>query len=872
MQKQKKINWYEEIKKAGALFIKGVMAALRVFINVLVTFLLVCVLTGIIVVCVFTIYIKNYVKTEVDISQYTLDLNSSTTTRIYRYEFTDRANRVGEAIELEDERLYGPKNSIYVEYDSIPVDLQNAFIAVEDKRFRTHDGVDWLRTIKAGANFFLGFDDSGYGGSTITQQLVKNVSGDDSYKIQRKIQEILWALDLEKKKEKEEILELYLNIINLGSGCYGVQAAAYKYFDKDVSELTLIECAAIASITKNPSRYNPITHPEENLKRRNTVLDLMLEQGLINKREYDEAYDKELILNVTDDTHDININSWYTDMAIEDIIDDYAEQYKVSREIAAIKVYNSGWKIYLLVDERIQTILEETYLDDSNFPENKSGVPAQSSAIVIDPETGDILGVVGARGEKTANRIQSYATTTKRSPGSSIKPLAVYAPAIENGLVTYASVVDDTPYSYTNNTAWPKNFDYYYRGLTNIKYAVENSLNTVSLKVLEKVGLERSFRFCKETLQLENLIESQTLSSGQTLTDKGYAALALGQLNYGLTVREMTAAYSIFANYGVYNESHSYLKVEDSLGSVILQNDYEGTIALSESTASIMTKLMQNVVAHSGYIKLDSKIELAAKTGSAGDNYDRWFIGYSPYYICGVWYGYEYPKAIPGDNPSGIVWNTMMTEIHQPIFDAVDAGSEVLKTFTVSDDVVKCTYCKYSGKLITDACLDDPRGDCAETGYFLRGTQPTTECDRHVWVWFDSVTGGVACDACPVENLVQKSLVLVDRALPMEIYISDAQYTCIKVDGGVHPYLNSRYSYYQGASGNGRYFGMYSGSSLPYNHACTEHATAESWILDDEHLPATMVDVTVPQTQLAWLPDGSFDIFRNMRKKIDAAL
>lgn len=858
---QKDINWHNEIKKAGKIFLRGVGVFFRGFINVLVTFLLICALTGIIVACAFTIYIKNYVQTEVDISQYKLDFNASTTTRVYRYNFTDRSNRVGEAVELENERLYGPKNSIFIEYDKIPMNLQDAFIAVEDKRFRTHDGVDWLRTIKAGANFFLGFDSSSYGGSTLTQQLIKNVSGDDSYKIQRKIQEILWALDLEKKMEKEEILELYLNIINLGSGCYGVQAAANKYFDKDVSELTLIECAAIASITKNPARYNPITHPEENRERRNTVLDLMLEQGLINKREYDEAYDKELVLNVHDDTREINVNSWYTDMAIEDIISDYAEQYKVSREMAALKVYNSGWQIYLLVDERIQSILEKTYLDDSNFPENKSGIPAQSSAIVIDPDTGDILGVVGARGEKTGNRIQSYATYTKRSPGSSIKPLAVYAPAIERGLITYASVFDDTPFTFTNDTAWPKNFDYYYRGLTNVKYSVENSLNTVSLKVLELVGLDNSFRFCRDTLGLENLIESKTLESGRTLTDKGYAALALGQLNYGLTVREMTAAYSIFANHGVYNESHSYLKVLDSVGNMILQNDYKGTIALSEATSSIMTKLLQNVVAHSGYIKLDSKIELAAKTGSAGDNYDRWFVGYSPYYICGVWYGYEYPKAIPGDNPSGIVWNTMMTEIHQPIFDAAENGTETLKTFTVSDDVIKCTYCKYSGKLMTDACRNDPRGNCAETGYFLRGTQPTTECDRHVWVLFDSVTGGVACDKCPVENLEQRALVLVNRSFPMEVYVSDTQYTCVKSSEGIRPYSNKYYPYYQYLSGNGRYYGMHSGSGLPYNHACTEHADSEAWIIDENHHPGSGIipeDTEIPEiiTEVAWLPGG----------------
>ncbi len=852
---QKKINWLAEIKKAGKIFIHGVGIFFRGFLSVLTTFLLICALTGIIVVCAFTIYIKNYVNTEVDMSKFTLDFNSSTTTRVYRYEFTDRSNRVGTAVELENERLYGPKNSIFIEYDRIPADLQNAFIAVEDKRFRTHDGVDWLRTIKAGANFFLGTDDSNFGGSTLTQQLIKNVTGEDSYKIQRKIQEIVWALDLEQKMEKEEILELYLNIINLGSGCYGVQAAANKYFNKDVSELTLIECAAIASITKNPYRFNPITHPEDNLERRNTVLDLMLEQGLINKREYDEAYDKELVLNVTDDTREINLNSWYTDMAIEDIISDYAEQYGVSERIAALQVYNSGWKIYLLEDARIQKILEDTYLNDANFPANKSGLPAQSSAIVIDPDTGDILAVVGARGEKSGNRVQNYATTTKRAPGSSIKPLAVYAPAMDNGLITYASVFDDTPFSFTNYSAWPNNFDHVYRGITNIKYSIENSLNTVSLKVLELLGLDRSFRFCHDTLQIDSLIESKTLESGRKLTDKGYAALALGQLNYGLTVREITAAYSIFVNHGVYNEPHSYLKVEDNTGNVILQNEYKGTVAISEATASIMTKLLQNVVAHSGYIHLDSQIELAAKTGSAGDNYDRWFVGYSPYYICGVWYGYDYPKSVPGDNPSGKVWDTMMTEIHQPIFDAVKAGTTQLKTFQLSDDVVECTYCKYSGKLLTEACYADPQGNCAETGYFLRGTEPTTPCDRHVWVWFDAKTDGVACSKCPVENLVQRSLRLVNRNFPIEVYVRDTQYTCVKTSSGIVPYSNGYYPYYQYLSGNGRYFGKHSGAA-PYNRACTEHASSDAWILDDNHLPAIPVAASSQSPAVAWLPGG----------------
>lgn len=815
----------------------------QVFLNVLITVLLICALTGIIVACAFSIYIKNYVDTEIDVSQFRAAISSgTTTTTVYRYEFTDRENRIGTPVVMENEKIVGASDSVYVTYDKIPENMINAVIAIEDKRFRTHQGVDWKRTLAAGANFFLGFADSGYGGSTITQQLIKNITLNDEYKIQRKIQEIFWALDLETKMDKTEIIELYLNIVSFGGNNLGVQAAAYNYFSKDVSELTLIECAAIAGITQNPSYYNPIIFPEHNAQRRNYLLYEMYDQGLITEREFDEAYKKELVLNIPgsdkkDDEKELGINSWYVDMAIQDVIDDLVEQKGYTTKVASLMVYNGGLSIYTLVDPKIQSILETVYLNDANFPKDTSGMRAQSSAIIIDSCTGDVLGVVGSRDPKTANRIQNYATQTKRPPGSSIKPMAVYAPALEQGLITWGTVYDDTPFNFTSSsTGWPKDA-YAYRGLTTINYAVEHSLNTIAVKVLDQVGLRKSFDFCHNTLKMNCIIDELTLQSGRKITDIDYAALALGQLNYGITVREISAAYSIFANNGIYNDCNSYLKVTDSQGNVILENNYEGTVAISEETASIMTLMMENVI-ESGTadtIKFGDMtgIDVAGKTGTAGDTYDRWFIGYTPYYICGLWYGYDYPRTLKGTNPCLSLFDTIMIQAHQDVLYDVAVGNTPLKKFKISDNIIECTYCRDSGKLLCDTCAHDPRGDRSETGYFVKGTEPTEYCDTHVLVKYDSVTHGVACDMCPKENLIDVALIRVDRNFPVQLYITDAQYSYVELPYDVRPYSNTYYPYYYylstqpGENGKIRYYGRT--RNAVYNQACVTHFDYDQW-------------------------------------------
>lgn len=882
----KKINWGEELKTAGKAGISGIGKFFQIFANVLITILLIIVLTGILVVCAFSVYINNYVETEIDVELFKMDsITGSTTTRIFRVEYEtmlDRINRNGTLVEMEseaDKQLQGEVDQTYVTLDKIPDNMVNAIIAIEDKRFMTHGGVDWRRTVGAGLTFFTG---GGYGGSSITQQLIKNVTGEDDYSIQRKVQEIFWALDLETKMDKDEIIELYLNIVNFGHGANGVQAAAHNYFSKDVSELTLIECAAIACITKNPSYYNPVYYPEHNEKRRNIVLYEMYDQGLITYREYDEARNQELVLNVpgsNDEDKDEDtsgVNSWYADMVIEDVIDDLMEKYNYSEKMAAILVYNGGLNIQALVDPEIQKVLEEAYLDDRNFPVDKSGIKAQSSAIVIDPYTGDILGVVGARGTKTANRIQNFATMVKRPPGSAIKPLSVYAPAFEKGLLTWSTVMEDTPHSYIDNAAWPKNSYNSYAGYVNVLYAIRRSTNTTPIKMVEKVGLRNAFDFCYDTLNMKSMIEYGELSDGTGYTDIGLAALALGQLNYGVTVREITAAYSMFVNSGIYSKPNSYLKVTDAKGNVLLDNGYEGSVAISEETASLMTMLLESVPRTGGTaasLTFDSKydIDVAGKTGSAGDYYDRWFIGFTPYYICGVWYGYEYPKSISASsNPCVKVWDTVMGKIHEEqVISKLQPGEKYLE-FNVSNNLVKCTYCKDSGLLMSEACSHDPRGSRAETGWFVKGTEPTEYCETHIMVDYDYVEGAIACEWCPPENITQVALIKVDRKFPINVAVVDAQYGYMELPFDVMPYSTIYYPYYFNIGGGDYYVG-YTYGYVQYNRTCLKHFDKQAWrdkvaeIIAGMETTAPVSPTAVPPSGMNITPENLFTFIKKLK-------
>ncbi|MBE6576593.1 MAG: hypothetical protein E7653_00460 [Ruminococcaceae bacterium] len=792
---------------------------------------------AIIIGIVFSIYVDKYVDKSIDEELFYV-VGSNAQTKLYYYDYSDRAARQGEAVEMSEEPLYGGYRSKYVKSTEIPNDLKNAFISIEDKRFEKHKGVDWWRTVSAGFNYYLNFSGS-FGGSTITQQLVKNVTDNDDYSFQRKIQEIFWALDLETKMDKQEILGLYLNIINLSQGCYGVGAAADYYFSKDVSELSLSECACIAAITNSPTYYDPIRNPENNDKRRLLILEQMYDQGYINEEEYIEACSQKIVLNVKDHYEDTHINSWYTDMVVEDVMRDLMEQYGYSRTMASLIVYTGGLQIYTVMDKDVQATLDEYYSNEKNFASSKGGELPESSMIVIDSQTGDILGVAGGIGLKKGNRIQNLATTSVRPAGSVIKPLSVYAPALEDGVINYASVYDDTPVNFGNYNldaskgkivqpiAWPRNANGIYRGLTNINYAIKHSINTVTVKVLEDIGVDRSFDFLYNDLDMKSLIESRTLEDGSVISDKDYAALALGQFNYGVTVREITAAYSIFANDGIYNSYRSYYEVTDSNSNVVLENKYNGKAVMSEENADIMTLMLMNVTdsGTASDIKLRESINCAGKTGTTQNKYDNWYIGYTPYYIGGVWMGYEYPKALSDyqSNKCIEIWDEVMTVLHEK-----HINGESVKKFDISDNIVQCEYCVDSGKAMTTACKSDPRGSRAETGYFIKGSEPKEPCDRHLLADYDTVSGGIVIGACPNENVIKVGLINVNRAFPMQIYVSDAQYTWRDIGRYVLPETSPHLPFYNNILGNNIYSGI-SKVEYQYNRACREHFNYFDW-------------------------------------------
>ena len=800
------------------IFIKR---ARNAFLIIIISVVMILTLLGL----VFGIYVASITERELDEGVFDL-LRENTASKIYYYE-SDGARRSNEPTELETQELFGGYRTIPLEYEEIPRDLINAFVSIEDKRFFDHKGVDWKRTLGAALNYIVRFDGN-FGGSTITQQLIKNVTERDEYTLQRKLQEILWALDLERKMSKEEILQNYLNVINLSNGCYGVGAAADYYFSKSPDELTLLECASIAAITNNPSYYDPQRNPENNRKRALLILSQMYEQGYISAEEYEIAKSEELKLNIKSEGSS-KVNLWYVDMVIEDVIKDLMEEKGYTRAMANMAIYRGGLKIYTAMDYQLQLLVEEYYSAPKNFGGADGSDGQQSAIILIDTQSGDVLAVAGAIGEKNANRLQNFATSTVRPAGSVIKPLSVYAPALEKGIITWSSVYDDVPINFGNDgeSPWPKNANGVYRGLTNINYAVEHSINTVTLRVLEDLGLEDSFDFLYDKLSMTSLIKEQQLEDGRVLTDMDYAALALGQFNYGVSVREISAAYSIFASGGIYNGSRSYHKVTDSLGNVILENKYHGEAVISEETATIMHEMLKNVVKNgtASSLTLKEKVECAGKTGTTQKNFDRWYIGYTPYCIGGVWYGYEYPKELDSST-SGIcvrIWDEIMSRV-----DKIYSTRGVSDEIHTSENVGLFEYCRDSGKLVGEACRRDARGDRTEQGYFVIGTEPTEKCDCHVLVPYDKADGGVASEGCYSADVEYIGMIKVERSFPIQIYISDAQYVWRPLPDGVIPETSQSLPFFNNIFGEDEFCGISYGNTQ-FNRYCRAHFDYWKW-------------------------------------------
>ncbi len=804
-------------------------------LNVVLTLLLICIVTGAIMAGAFAVYIKSYIDPTFDIDD--LKLNSNLTTSIY-YRETDEETGEEVWVEMEEDRLSGTENRIWVSYDNIPKDMINAIISIEDKRIYSHKGVDIRRTTGAVLGFITG--NESYGGSTITQQLIKQVTGEDDVTIQRKIQEMMRALDLETKRDKSEILEMYLNTIYLSQGCYGVQTAANSYFGKDISECSLVECAALAAIPQAPTKWDPRQNPENNAERRNDIINEMYEQGMITIEERDEAWNTELVLSNTEEENTASkVHSYYVDSVIDDVVQDLQDELGVSKTVANQMVFSGGLKIYIAQDMEIQKILDECYQDDSIFPSVTSGVNPESAMVIIDHTTGDVAAIAGGRGEKTTPRGFNRATHAKRQPGSAIKPLSAYSLALEQGLISYASPIDDSPINIGEGGAqrtWPSNYPDVYNGLVPANQAVFQSKNTCAVRVVDMLTSRYVYDYITQNYGLSTLVDGVTTASGTVLSDVDRAPLALGGMTYGVTVRDMTSAYCTFANNGVYNESRTYLKVLDSEGNIILSNDNNSTVLLKESTAVIMTKMLQDVVlqgtAARASVTLDAYIPMAAKTGTTTETKDLYFVGYTPYYTAAVWCGYDQPKTLRFSTEASMsVWNVVMTRVHQKYIDQVKNGEEI-RTFADSSRVVEVEICRDSGLLPCSYCSLDLRGDRIVKSYFDRDHVPTATCNCHVPVRYCTESNCVAGEGCPDKHVKIVSLVKLRREFVKQVLVEDAQFTYVEVpDGYVYPSDRSQ-PFYINTYPVGMYAGT-SGTQTPANGFCVKH----NYALTDAVLP-----------------------------------
>ena len=730
------------------------------------TLLLVFVLTGAIFAGIFSAYINSSMRGKVEV--YLDEFETKVSTELYHQE-----PESGEWV-MYQTLFMDAENRIWANLDQIPKNLQKAVVAIEDKRFYTHKGVDWHGTARAILSTLFG--GSVQGGSTITQQLVKNVTGDNQNTVKRKVTEIYRALDLEKRYEKDEILEAYLNEVYFGHSCYGVVTASLTYFDKDVSELSLAECASLVAITNNPSLYDPIEASwsrENNRERQLLVLGAMLEQEKISQEEYDAAKAEDIVFangytisgryvgsdsstGSTDDAGDGSTGdtgeqlpsdetenkphkssqSYFTDAVIDDVASALVEEYGLTDttdpvtgqvttafEQGVNMVYGKGYKIYTTQNPNYQAIAEEVCSDTANLPYTttytngygeKETEQLQVGMTIVDPYTGYVVAMVGGAGVKEGARVWNWATSARQC-GSAIKPISVYAPALDDGTINGASSIDDYPVMVLNNTAYPKNANGRYMGLTPLHTAIARSTNTCAVRVVQEYGTGKAYDFMTNRLGFTTL----TYQDSQQVGNMG-----LGGLDRGVTTEEMAAAFGAFANEGVYTAPRTFVRVEDPDGNVIIENEAKSSVAMKDTTAALMNSLLQEVVnAGTGYEGRISGMHVAGKTGTTNNDQDRYFVGYTPYYSCAVWVGYAHnQRIVASGNPAASMWQKVMSRVHEGLAD---------KDFFSCSGLTRVEVCADSGMLATDSCAEDCRGSRVYSALVAADNAPSAYCNMH---------------------------------------------------------------------------------------------------------------------------------------------
>lgn len=689
------INQYTgtPIKGGDLLAVADNKVASNVVIKILKTLLAVAILTTIIVGITTVALVISVSNETVGIDLRDLKLNL--TSMIYINDENGNPK--------EYQQVHASEKRIWVDYDQIPQDMKDAVVAIEDKRFYEHDGVDWKRTLGATLSYFTG--NHSYGGSTITQQLIKNLTNKKDVSVSRKLSEIVNSLVLERKYSKDEILEAYLNVVNFGNNCNGVEAASTTYFNQSVIDCNAAQCASIAGITQNPSAYNPFLHPEANKTRQQTVLGEMRSQNMLTDSEYNEAMaqsqDMQFCTENSNRVDKVPINNWYIENMLTDLTKDLSKQQNIDEKTAQYMLMNNGYRIYSAMDENAQNTAESVIQDNSQgvLPAD----PALQVGFVMMDYSGRMLATIGQRGEKQGNFLWDCGNIATRQPGSSIKPISVYAPALEQRYICYSSKIKDAPISsvkYDDGTPWPRNWYNAYRGSMLVTTALEISSNAVTAQVLDMLSLQSSFDFLTQKVGITNLNPD---------VDMTYSGLSTGGGYNGITVRNMTAAFQIFGNDGTYTKPYTYYYVEDSLGNVLLDNrNQDGSYAISPGNASIMRHLLYGPVEGSQGTATAARIggwKVFGKTGTTDDDKNSWFIGGSPYALAGIWTGYETPTRIRDTSAAIRIWRSVM---------AGYLNNMDKKDFVDDPSVKSMYYNSYSGLLANGGV----------TGYYLDGNSP----------------------------------------------------------------------------------------------------------------------------------------------------
>lgn len=700
--------------------------------------LLVLVIMVCIVATVLAVYVLDFADKSYDANLRNIEMKY--TSFVYGY---DENNEL-----VEIKRLAAEQNRVWVDYEDISPYIVDAVVASEDKRFYTHKGVDWYRT--AGAFFSNG---DGGGGSTITQQLIKNLTGDNEVSWERKLREIFRALSLEEKYTKIDILESYLNQIWFGGMVYGVGAASQYYFGKDVSELNIGEAAVLAGMIRNPGKMSPYFDLARSKQQQNYSLRCMYEQGMITTKEYEDfrynriqvhfakpvygddyGYIDARTLDSSDDSVDDTDNTqqaagyeaykwngdyevtqdWYVDAAIDQVITDYADLKGITYTSAKNELYNGGYKIYINENMKLQKILEDKYKDPYTvLSYYDASAPAEDliqSAFIVMDYTGTVQAVVGGLGDKPGDGTFNRATQATRSPGSTMKPISTYSLAVQKNLITYSTLIPDAQINIGTEDEpqyWPENYGSVIGDgtLRPAWYGVEHSLNTLAVRVGRMNTTKAMYNQLTQMLGFTTLVEQ----------DIALSPLSLGALTYGAKLVEVAGAYQIFGNGGVYYRPMFYSKVEDSKGNVILEQDFFGTQAIDSDTAWVTNRMIYKVVnggSGTGPKAQMENVEVIGKTGTSNAGTDLLFMGLTPDYVGGLWIGYDDSREIGGGDgwkAVAAVWKEVMKDIQDT--------TEIHK-FTPDASVVEKLYCTKTGLLATNKC------DSMDIGYYRQSNLP----------------------------------------------------------------------------------------------------------------------------------------------------